>query len=85
MEYKRKNSGVCSAYTQVKINDDGIIEDAYVAGGCDGNLTGVCSLIKGMQAKDAIDKLSGIKCGMKKSSCPDQIAMALKEATKQAQ
>ncbi len=85
MEYKRKNNGVCSSYTQVKINDDGIIEDAFVAGGCDGNLKGVCNLITGMKAKEAIAKLNGIKCGQKKSSCPEQIALTLEEAMQLAQ
>ncbi len=78
MEYTRKNNGVCSKSTQVKINDDGIIEDVAVIGGCDGNLKGIMALLKGMPAKDAANLLSGIKCNERPTSCPDQISLAIK-------
>lgn len=57
---------------------DGIILEAAFAGGCSGNTQGICSLIKGMQVTDAVARLEGIKCGGKGTSCPDQLARALK-------
>ena len=57
-----------------------IINDVRVIGGCSGNLQGVSSLLKGMKAEEAISRMSGIKCGYKNSSCPDQISEALTEA-----
>ncbi len=81
MEYTYKNKGVCSRETIVDIDDSThIINDVKVIGGCDGNLQGVSALLKGMKAEDAIGKISGIRCGFKASSCPDQVSMALKEA-----
>ena len=73
-----QTSGVCCAMMQVKIND-GIIEDAEFLGGCNGNLQGIKSLIKGMKIEDVIDRLKGIKCGSKQTSCPDQLARCLCE------
>ena len=70
--------GVCSKKMIFKINND-ILEDFEVIGGCPGNLQGIRSLIKGMNIDEVIGKLDGIKCGMKDTSCPDQIANALKE------
>lgn len=80
MTYTRKNKGVCSLSTEVTLNDDGVIESVTVVGGCNGNLKGVSSLLKGMKAEEAIQRLKGITCGSKKTSCPDQIAQALEEA-----
>ena len=61
------------------------IENIEVRGGCDGNLKGVCSLLKGMDAQEAIRRCKGIRCGMRTTSCPDQISMALEEALAQAE
>ncbi|MBQ5341966.1 MAG: TIGR03905 family TSCPD domain-containing protein, partial [Oscillospiraceae bacterium] len=58
----------------------GIIEDVKVINGCDGNLKGIMSLLKGMKAEDAIARMEGITCGRKPTSCPDQIAQCIKEA-----
>ena len=69
--------------TQVTLSDDGIIEDVTVIGGCSSNLKGICSLLKGQTAQQAIARMKGITCGAKKSSCPDQIAQALEEALAQ--
>lgn len=80
MTYTRKNSGVCSISTQVDIDENNIIQSVTVLGGCNGNLQGISSLLKGMKAEDAIERLRGITCGNKKTSCPDQIAAALAEA-----
>lgn len=82
MEYARKNKGVCSASTKVVI-EDGIIKDVEMIGGCNGNIKGMISLVKGMKAEDAIERLSGIKCGFKSTSCPDQLAITLREALEQ--
>ncbi len=80
MTYERKNSGVCSSQTKVEINDNGIIEDVTVVGGCEGNLKGVMTLLKGMDAKKAANLLSGIDCRGRGTSCPDQIAITINEA-----
>ena len=69
--------GVCCQVMQVQISDDGKIEDAAFFGGCNGNLQGIKSLIKGMKIEDVIDKLKGINCGGKGTSCPDQLAQCL--------
>lgn len=71
-----QTSGVCCGIIQVKINNN-IIEDAEFLGGCNGNLKGIKSLIKGMNIDDVILKLQGIRCGDKSTSCPDQLAQCL--------
>ena len=71
-------SGVCSRKLIFKIENNNIV-DFEVVGGCPGNLQGIRSLIKGLSIDEVINKLSDIKCGMKDTSCPDQIAKALKE------
>lgn len=68
---------VCSQQIAFAVKD-GIILEAAFAGGCSGNTQGICSLIKGMQVTDAVARLEGIKCGGKGTSCPDQLARALK-------
>ncbi len=70
--------GVCSRKIDVEI-EDGIIRSVKYSGGCAGNTQGVAALIKGMSVDDAIERLSGIRCGFKATSCPDQLATALKE------
>lgn len=69
--------GVCSRKITIELKD-GIIESVKVLGGCSGNLQGLSSLLKGMDREEAIRRLEGIRCGMKATSCPDQIAQALK-------
>ena len=76
MTYKTK--GTCSTAIDIEVND-GIIESVQFTGGCNGNLKGICALVKGMRVEDAIEKLEGIRCGMKPTSCPDQLAQALKK------
>ena len=71
--------GVCSRAMEIDV-EDGVIQDVRVLGGCNGNLKGICSLLRGMTVQDAIGRLEGIKCGFKKTSCPDQLAQALKQA-----
>lgn len=70
-------TGVCSQLIDIEVTD-GIIDSVQFTGGCNGNLKGICSLVKGMKVDDVIEKLDGIKCGFKNTSCPDQLAQALK-------
>ncbi len=78
-----KNTGVCSRKTVVELSDDGIIRDIKIIGGCSGNTQGIMSLLVGMHAQTAIDKMKGIDCNGRGTSCPDQVAKALAEALKQ--
>lgn len=71
--------GVCSKKMTIEV-ENGKIVSAKVVGGCNGNLQGICSLIKGMDVEDAITRMEGIHCGPKPTSCPDQLAQALKQA-----
>lgn len=80
MDYK--THGVCSSMIHVELDGDKI-KDVDFVGGCNGNLQGISSLVKGMKVEDAIERLSGIKCGSKSTSCPDQLAKALREAIAQ--
>lgn len=68
--------GVCSSAIDIEVDND-IITSVKFTGGCNGNLKGISSLVAGMRVDDAIEKLSGITCGMKNTSCPDQLAKAL--------
>lgn len=70
--------GTCSKLIRVA-GENGRIVDAQVLGGCHGNLQGICALIKGQTYDEVIDRLEGIKCGMKSTSCPDQIAQTLRQ------
>ncbi len=70
--------GVCSRSIDIAIQD-GIIEQVEYHGGCSGNTQGVAALVRGMRVEDAIERLSGIRCGFKPTSCPDQLALALRE------
>lgn len=74
MQYK--TSGTCSKLIDFEIDGD-IIKSVAFTGGCNGNLNGISSLVRGMKVDDAIDRLKGIRCGMKETSCPDQLARAL--------
>ncbi len=80
IEYK--TSGTCSRAVIVDI-EDGVITDCAFVGGCSGNTQGVAALVKGMKADEAIKKIKGIRCGMRATSCPDQLASALEEALAQ--
>lgn len=71
--------GVCSRMIEVEIEDDIIVSCKFL-GGCSGNTQGVSKLVVGMDANDAIEKLKGINCGGRGTSCPDQLANALEEA-----
>ena len=71
--------GVCSQAFRIKVEDD-VIRSVQVVGGCSGNLQGLSALLRGMRVEDAIQRLDGIRCGTKPTSCPDQLAQALKTA-----
>lgn len=77
IEYKPR--GVCSQKMIVEV-EDGVVQSLKVLGGCNGNLKGISNLIQGMKVEDVIAKLEGVHCGMKPTSCPDQLAQALKQA-----
>ncbi len=71
--------GVCSRAFHIEVDNDSI-QTIEVMGGCDGNLKGISSLLRGMKVEEAIACLEGIHCGSKQTSCPDQIAQALKQS-----
>ena len=77
MMMKYTPHGVCAREFQIDV-EDGVIRSVTAVGGCDGNLKGVGSLLRGMKVEEAISRIEGITCGRKNTSCPDQIAQALK-------
>ncbi len=78
MQYKPQ--GVCSQLIQFDIENNRVKNVGFV-GGCNGNLQGISRLIEGMDVDEAISRIEGIHCGYKSTSCPDQLAKALKKAT----
>ena len=81
MQYEYKTRGTCSQRIIFDIVDGKVLNVQFI-GGCNGNLQGISKLVEGMDAQEVIQKIEGIHCGMKPTSCPDQLAKALKEATK---
>lgn len=79
MQYEFKTKGTCSQRIYFDIEDDKV-KNVQFLGGCNGNLKGISSLVEGMDVKEVISRLEGTTCGMKATSCPDQLARALKEA-----
>lgn len=79
MTYEFYPRGVCSRKMVFEI-ENGVVKDLEVVGGCNGNLKGICALTRGRRAEDVIATLEGITCNRKATSCPDQIAKALREA-----
>ncbi len=73
-----ETNGTCSRQIDIALKD-GLIDSVTFTGGCHGNLQGVSALVKGMEPKEAISRLKGIRCGMKPTSCPDQLAQALEK------
>lgn len=73
-----KTQGTCSQLIRVA-GENGRIVDVQFLGGCNGNLQGICSLVRGQKYEDVIARVEGIKCGMKPTSCPDQLAQALRQ------
>ena len=79
MEFRYSPKGVCSNQIIIELEGD-IIKSVKIIGGCAGNTLGVSKLVEGMRVDDAIKKLKGIPCGLKNTSCPDQLAIALEQA-----
>ena len=79
MQYEYKTKGTCSQRILFEIND-GKVENVQFIGGCNGNLNGISKLVEGMDVNAVIERIDGIRCGFKPTSCPDQLARALKEA-----
>ena len=77
MKITYRPRGVCSRLMEIEVEDDKIAS-VNVVGGCDGNLKGIASLLRGMPVDEAIRRMEGIRCGGKATSCPDQLAIALK-------
>jgi len=80
MKYTYYTQGTCSSQIDLDVDEQGIIREVTFYGGCNGNLQGISTLVRGMRAADAVAKLQGIRCGYKNTSCPDQLATALREA-----
>ena len=78
MTYSYNTKGVCSS-TIIFDVEDGIVSSIEFRGGCNGNLKGIAALCEGMKLDDIIERLEGIRCGFKSTSCPDQLAQALKK------
>jgi len=79
MTFKYRTKGTCSGQIDLEL-ENGIIKDVVFYGGCNGNLKGISALVKGKPATEVIESLKGLKCGFKKTSCPDQLALALEAA-----
>ena len=79
MKYTYRTSGTCSRSISFDL-EEGKVKNVEFQGGCNGNLKGVAALVEGMDAKEAIERLQGITCGFKSTSCPDQLSKALTEA-----
>lgn len=82
--YRYKTKNTCSVFIDVDMEGD-VLKDVCFTGGCDGNLQGISSLVKGMKFHEIEQKLKGIKCGRKGTSCPDQLVYAMKEAMLESQ
>ena len=79
MDYKYKTRGTCAREISFEL-ENGIVKNVSFFGGCNGNLKGISALAEGKNAEEIIETLAGIRCGFKSTSCPDQLATALKEA-----
>ncbi len=78
MVYKYKTRGTCSRTISFEV-DGGTVKNVSFEGGCNGNLKGIAALVEGMKIDDVIERVEGIRCGFKNTSCPDQLAQALRE------
>ncbi len=80
MTYTYAPKGVCSRSISLDIDDNHIVRNVRFVGGCNGNTQGICSLVEGMKAEEVIERLRGIDCRGRGTSCPDQLANAIEEA-----
>jgi len=83
LHYTYTPRGVCSRKIEFDLNEDGTVTGIRFTGGCSGNTQGVSALAEGKKADDIIKTLSGIRCGVKGTSCPDQLARSIEEALRQ--
>ena len=83
MMYRFRPRGVCSQEMLVEVDEQGIVQSMQVYGGCSGNLQGISALVKGMPVQEVVQRLKGIRCGFKDTSCPDQLARNLERALEQ--
>lgn len=79
MHINYQTKGICAVKIEFDVEEDGKVKNVLFRGGCDGNHKGLASLVEGMDAKEAANRLRGITCGHRSSSCPDQLAQALDE------
>lgn len=85
MKIEYSTHGTCSKMILIDVDDSSkVINDVQFIGGCPGNTIGLSTMVKGQKAEDVIKKLEGIKCGMKPTSCPDQLAHALRQSLQQS-
>lgn len=78
MKYQYTPQGTCSRLIDIEMDGDRIADIRFI-GGCNGNLQGIAAMARGLKAAEVIERLEGIKCGNKSTSCPDQLAKALRE------
>ena len=78
MQYEYTTKGTCSRSILFDV-EDGKVKNVHFIGGCNGNLKGIAALVEGLSVEEVISRIEGITCGMKSTSCPDQLAQALKE------
>lgn len=78
-----QTQGTCSQLIEVSADDNDVISQVYFVGGCNGNLQGICRLVEGQKIDNVIRRLDGIRCGTKRTSCPDQLCRALEKLKQQ--
>ncbi len=79
MTYEYTPKGVCAKHMTVEVADGKVVA-LHIRGGCSGNLQGITNLVIGMEVEEVISRLEGVRCGVKSTSCPDQLSKALREA-----
>lgn len=79
MTYSFRPRGICAQEMIVDVDEQGVIRDLRIVGGCDGNHKGLAILVKGMKAQEVMERLKGISCGHRPTSCPDQLARGLEQ------
>ena len=85
MTYRFRPRGVCSQQVEVEVDEEGVSRELQGLGGGSGNLQGIAALVKGMPAAEAVERLKGIRCGFKDTSCPDQLARNLEKIMAEGQ
>lgn len=83
MEYQYRTQGTCAQAIKFELDEDNKLHNVMFAGGCNGNLKGIGALVEGADAAEIADRIEGTTCGFKSTSCPDQLAKAIREALAQ--